>query len=361
MLKRRLLVAACGLILVAGALFSGVGTGTARAGGTVFFIDAQNGWQSTIDQTYDIGMAKGTAWHTVNGGASWKCQATRACAFDAGAAWGGFFAFATRNTGIWVRASHTVLRTTNAGASWHSVGWVAKTWLNDATFATSRVGWACSQIGSAAAGGSIVRTADAGRTWRVQKRIVGHDNIGAFQQVSCPTARSCYVLGSGSKLGGLWATADGGKHWARRQLPGGVYWTSIDFPTASTGWAVGWNGSGGDMVKTTNGGRTWSYEAGDTGEVPRSVSFCNSHVGYTVGASGMVWRTTNGGAKWNHLDGPDPNGSDFSEVTCVDATHTWIIDTYGNTYVSADGGNTWNWNSVYPPSSETASDAQTAP
>jgi len=41
------------------------------------------------------------------------------------------------------------------------------------------------------------------------------------------------------------------------------------------------------------------------------------------------------------------------EVTCVDATHAWVVDHYdGVVIVTSDGGNTWNWNSVYPPSND---------
>lgn len=346
MSKLKGLVAACALVLAVTALLAGVCTGSARAGGVVFFIDAQHGWESTWNGDENPSTSQATAFSTVDGGASWKQLATRSAAYNAGSIWGGFFAFATRSTGIWVRAGKTVLRTTNAGASWHSVGWVAQSWLNDASFATSRVGWACSQIGSAASGGSIAKTTNAGLTWHVQKRITGHDGIGAFMQVSCPTASSCYVLGGGSGLGGLWATADGGKHWVRRKLPD-FPWTSIDFTTATTGWAVG---SYGALEKTTNRGRTWVWGSANTVYDLSSVSFCNPHVGYAVGESGTVLRTTDAGRTWVGLSDPSDYGADLSTVTCVDATHTWIIDTDGNVYATSDGGNTWNWNSVYPPS-----------
>lgn len=356
MSKLKGFVAACALVLTVSALLAGVCTGSARAGGVVFFIDAQHGWESTWSgDPSDYRTQKSTVWHTVNGGLDWKQLATRSgVAQNGGGMWGGFFAFATRSTGIWVRASHTVLRTTNAGKSWRSVGRVAPPfWLVDASFATSRIGWACSQFGSDATGGAIAKTTNAGGTWRIQKRIGGRLSpplTGGFTQVSCPTALSCYVLGSGRKLGGLWATADGGKHWARRQLPDGV--ASIDFPTATSGWAVG---STGLMYATTNGGRTWHYVDAPTWEDLWDVSFCNSRVGYAVGTSGTVLRTADAGATWVALSDAGYDGAYGVEVQCVDATHAWIYDDYGNypyVYVTSDGGNTWNWNSVYPPSND---------
>ena len=175
MSKLKGFVAACALVLTVSALLAGVCTGSARAGGVVFFIDAQHGWESRWSGDQAGGPTlQATAYRTANGGASWKQLATRSGAFTAGGTWGGgFFAFATRSTGIWVRASHTVLRTTNAGASWRSLGWVARSWVSDATFATPRVGWACSEFTSAGSGGTIAKTTNAGATWRVQKRIGG--------------------------------------------------------------------------------------------------------------------------------------------------------------------------------------------
>lgn len=287
--------------------------------------------------------ARATAWHTANGGASWKKLTTRSRAFTSGGVWGGgFFAFATRSTGIWVRASHTVLRTTNAGASWRSLGWVARSWVSDATFATSRVGWACSEFTSAGSGGSIAKTTNAGATWRVQKRIggvTGAEGMGGFTQVSCPTAKGCYVLGWGRKLGGVWATADGGRHWARRQLPSGTFWTSIDFPTATTGWAMG----SGAMATTTDRGRTWRYvDLGPTNDL-FDISFCNAKVGF-ASSEGYVWRTTDGGATWIIRGVLAENASPIIAVDCVDPTHTWLVDEYGDVFATIDGGNTWNWN-----------------
>lgn len=340
-------VAACALILTVAALLAGVCASSARAGGVVFFIDAQHGWESTCDGSSNPSTAEATAWHTVNGGASWGRLATRPAGNAEGDTWCGFFAFATRRTGIWERPGRTLLRTSNAGATWHSVPGVRSAWLNDASFATSRVGWACGEAPGIPAGGVIVKTSNAGASWHVQKRITGQHVYFGLSEVSSPTATSCYVLGWGDKLSGVWATADGGRHWARRQLPRGA--TAIDFPSATTGWAVG---AGGVMATTSNRGRKWRTVHSGTREDLSSVSFCSSRVGFAVGDSGTVLRTTDAGATWTTLSDPSYSGSNYSAVTCIDAAHTWIIDGYGFVYTTSDGGNTWNENSVYSPSTD---------
>jgi photosystem II stability/assembly factor-like uncharacterized protein len=333
---------ACALVLMISTLFAGANVTKAYAGGVVFFVDATHGWESTYHgDGLHLSTPDAYAWHTTDGGWNWKKVGARTPAFNGGGAWGGFFAFATRSTGIWVRAGRTVLRTTNAGTSWHSVGYVARTWLNDAEFATSRVGWACSQVGSDGSGGSIAKTTDAGRTWHVQKRLATAPG-NRFDQVSCPTSTRCYVLGSGSMLGRLWATADGGKHWARRPLPSG-YWYAMDFPTATTGWLVGGDGA---MVTTTDGGVTWQYVDSGAGDNLTSVSFCNSQVGFAAGASGTLVRTTDGGATWTSLDAD--YGVYLRSVQCVDPKHAWILDEYDGLYSTDDGGSTWRDVSVFP-------------
>lgn len=355
MSKLRGLVAVCASVLTVSVLLAGVCAGSAWAGGTVFFIDAQHGWESTCSgDLSDPSAARATAWSTVDGGASWKQLSSRPAAYNGAGTWGGFFAFATRSTGIWVRSSHTVLRTTNAGKSWRSVGWVVgkDMWPSDASFATSRVGWACGYYGSAGDGGSIAKTSNAGATWRIQKHILSART--ACGQVSCPTALNCYVRGRQAGQEYLWATADGGKHWARRPLPvrGNFGWGgSIDFPTATTGWVVG---SEGAMASTTDGGRTWQSVDSGTGEDLGSVSFCSPDVGYVVGASGTVLRTTDAGMTWVDVSifPIDWYWGNPSTVTCVDATHTWIRGSYGHgdVYETSDGGLTWSFNSVYPSS-----------
>lgn len=353
MSKLKGFVAACALALTVSALLAGVCTGTARAGGAsqIAFADAQHGWQTTLEGS------RAVIWRTVNGGASWtRLQSVPAGngVMDGYAPGAGRLAFASRTVGVWFwygrgeSGSRAMLRTTDGGRSWKKcrvdVPTLDSRMLTDVSFASSKVGWACTQ-GEVGVGGSIAKTSNAGATWQVQKRL--SVRAPGPWRVSCPTASSCYVLGLQYPAGYLWATADGGRHWIQRKMPRGTYWTSISFPTATNGWAVGPGESHGSVIRTRNGGRTWSYYR--SGIAFYGISFCDPKVGFAVGAYGMVSRTTNGGSKWTDLEGPDPNGADLSKVTCVDATHVWVTDVNGNTYVSADGGGTWNWNSVYPP------------
>jgi len=322
--------------------------GAAGAGASqIAFANAQQGWQTTLEGSRAI------LWHTADGGVSWTRLQSKPSAngvADGAGPGAGRLAFASATVGLWFwfqprGRAPAVLCTTDGGRSWKKGGAVdpqhdrASCLLTDAALANSRVGWACTQF-CATAGGSIAKTNNAGATWHVQKRITGPDSTGGFWQVVCPTASSCYVLGNGNRLGGLWATADGGKHWARRRLPGGAYWYSIAFPTATTGWAVGHDGR---IAKTSNGGLTWTRQASDTSAALYAESFVDNLHGFVVGEYGTVLRTTDGGSSWETLYAG--TSASLHEVTFVDGDHGWVYghDENGGALVlrTTDGGDTW--------------------
>ena len=340
-LKFKGFVTACILVLTVGALFAGLCTGSAHAGSAnkLAFTDSQHGWQTTLEGS------RAVIWRTVDGGASWtRRHVTKAgSAGDGPAPIAGRLAFASRTVGVWfwfcpLNGSAALLRTTNAGRTWARTGKVDPRphLLEDVSFATSKVGWAGTMYGSAADGGSIAKTTNAGATWRVQKRIGAP---GGFWGISCPTALSCYVLGADIRGDGVWATRDGGHHWVRRSLPGG-YWSSIDFPTATTGWVVG---PSGVMAMTTDRGRTWRYVDPGAAYGLYDISFCNAKVGY-ASSDGFVWRTSDGGATWVAQGILAESTDRISAVDCVDPTHAWTVDDYGDVFATGDGGSTWSWN-----------------
>lgn len=335
MSRLRMLALGLGLVIVGWTMLAAAGAEQVSAGGTLCFVDAAHGWRTTYTGSgSNPSTAKAIAWRTTDAAVSWKRLSTRACAFTGAMFGGGFVAFATRTTGIWVREGHsTLLRTTNAGTTWKAVRPGAGGWLTDASFATSRVGWGCTQLGTAPDSKcSIIRTTDAGRTWRVQKRLIGY-----VDQVSCPSARRCYVLASDIKGQAVWATGDGGRHWVRRRLPSGTWWRSIDFPAATTGWAVSDEGT---VAKTTNGGKTWSRK--NLGSELYDVSFCSSQVG-SISSGGFVWHTANAGKTWVAQGVLAESAEPLSEVLCLDSTHVWVLVEDGNALASSDGGTTWRW------------------
>jgi photosystem II stability/assembly factor-like uncharacterized protein len=319
---------------------------SARAAGPIAFVDAQHGWRLTPEgSSYDpFVLGRNVAWRTLDGGDTWKRLASRPPGMTGnGAISSGMLAFVDAGTGLWGRTVHALLRTANGGTSWKSGATIEGQILLDISFASRRVVWGSTVVGSAEEGGSILKSTNGGAAWRVSKRMGGTAGTGSLRRISSPTAQTCYVAGTGQRLGGLWATTDGGAHWARRKLPGKDYPVLLDFPVATTGW---YSGSSGSIYKTTDGGRSWSRQRAATNLGLYGIVFASARRGWVCGENGVILRTVDGGATWERLD--SGTYASLYNLVFVDAEHGWAYGTTGS-YVdewdvllrTTDGGDTW--------------------
>ena len=156
----------------------------------------------------------------------------------------------------------------------------------------------------------------------------------------------------GSRLGwavgaqGIYATADG-QHWVRQYTSHDAF-VGVDFISSTTGWVVGTQ----SLLGTTDGGRTW-HELGEPQQWIRSVHFVSASVGWGIAGGSeplsargilvpytgaMVVVTSDGGRSWTMLASPsDPQSICFSDVA-----NGWLTSASGVVYRSRDGGSTWN-------------------
>src|SRR2546430_7271467 len=136
----------------------------------------------------------------------------------------------------------------------------------------------------------------------------------------------------------------------------GIHWTTqfastedfvgVDFISSTTGWVVG----GQTLLGTTDGGRTW-HQLGEAAELIRSVHFVNATQGWGIAggnaplimhgvlipiSGGTVVVSNDGGRSWTNLKSPhDPQSVCFS-----DASHGWLAGASGIVYRSQNGGQT---------------------
>ncbi len=234
----------------------------------------------------------------------------------------------------------TVLRTTNAGASWSEQRFTNQR-LWSISFPSRSVGWAVGTVPSGK--GLMCKTTDGGTTWNV----IDSSSTDRFYRVR-------FLNESIGWIGGWNDTAE----IVRRTTDGGVTWHTLRdkslavndlcFSDPLNGWAVGQNGK---IYKTTDGGSSWEavYQAPGGSSPLRRIRFADRLHGCAVGGiSGTetkVW-TTDGGVTWNAvMNSPPTFGSSLHGLWLNDANNGWCVGgaNAGLTIQqTTDGGKTWS-------------------
>ncbi len=202
--------------------------------------------------------------------------------------------------------------------------------------------------------GEVVVTTNGGTNWTTENAPAG---IGQIYAISCPSAMTCTVVGTGaqSNLPVIAATTNGGMSWTDQNLPPGlVQLTGISCPSTTACSAVGaWSGAAAPsaeetaaVVTTTNGGANWTAESipADSEETlgiscpstttcvavgagPYPSSECSPFPNCPVSVS-FVMSTTNGGTTWSGEGGSSPGldeGDSFSNVSCPSTSECMAV------------------------------------
>ncbi|GJM19644.1 MAG: hypothetical protein DHS20C14_18570 [Phycisphaeraceae bacterium] len=283
-----------------------------------------------------------------------------------------------------------VLRSDDAGASWAQVS-------NGSGNDLLRIGMGSATHGWTTGGGTVLRTADGGDTWKHQAGPV----LTTFQQlfnagpsdvypfgpehaairwnsvnlittmdggetwtlgdpndewpsgrifVSAPDAYYKFGFDNGSAI--VYRSADGGDSWA--PTTSNIPSTTFDagdvildfyFQDDSHGWVIG---EPNLAFRTQDGGQTWDRTP-DIGRLPspvyRRVRFATPDVGWIIGSYGLILRTTDGGDTWTEQTLPGTFGGTYTDLAVVSQTEAYICGQNENNrdFVkhTTDGGQTW--------------------
>ncbi len=245
---------------------------------------------ANIDTGYVAGAA-GTVLRTTNAGATWQNVSPPGVTADLN----GIYAFAEpTNRVVTVGGGGTIRLTTDGGANWAPVS----SGVSDDLFSVSFMGGA-----GICGGGSqtILSTADSGNSWVVrQSGFLG----GGFWGACMLSPQIGMVGGENSIFQPLFGkTTDSGSSWDFVAFylngnEGRAY--GIDFTDALVGYAAAgvWDGRGA-IARTTDGGSNWTTNFFP--DVLYSMSFpisATGLVGYAVGASGRILKTVDAGNHW---------------------------------------------------------------
>jgi photosystem II stability/assembly factor-like uncharacterized protein len=260
-----------------------------------------------------------------------------------------------------------IIKTLDGGHTWEEMS-ASESRINDFCFPGESIGYS---VGN---NGPIQMTADGAASWQSVSRQVMDD----FRSIYFTEPGKGFVCGDNS----IASTTDNGKEWQKVQFL--VYpdsdLSSIDFSSPTDGFAAGDN----CMYYTRDGGTTWTwqhagswkryncldippgsdsgYMVGKSGSIVRfnldlkdlfwqfqptglfetelfSVHFPVPDTGYVTAEDGIILRTTNGGAYWEHTQcGMDV---DLHSVFFLDTKTGWASGKNGTILKTSDGGNSW--------------------
>lgn len=210
--------------------------------------------------------------------------------------------FINENVGVAVGQSGKIYRTTDGAQTWTgpisiAIGSTTPTgaitrYLNCVRFYDSTTGYI---LGNA---GTVLKTTDAGATWtRIINEASNGYNFASI--IDATTLRIAPLFWSMYLLSGT--TLTNATNLTTTSQNFGSY-----FFDANNGFVVGQRGSStyADILKTTDGGTTWTTTinpatpSGTAGTTLRAVTFINSNLGLAVGDGATAYETTNGGTSW---------------------------------------------------------------
>lgn len=234
--------------------------------------------------------------------------------------------FTTDVVGYAAGAYRTIIKTTNAGASWAPLTVPAIAYdpqINDINFVGTDNGYAVLNSGY------ILTTANAGATWNVT-RPANRDLFG----IAWTSINKGYVVG---ERGLILKTTNGGTNWDIQIIPGlTTDLTSVIFKSQTVGYAIG---KAGVIIKTTDAGDTWDFVTSNTDADLKSLYFYGQTLGFIVGSNGTILKSTDGGTTWAAKNSGKNVG--LNSVYFVNANDGYIAGNVGLILKTTDGGETW--------------------
>ncbi|HBV57991.1 MAG TPA: hypothetical protein DEB73_01880 [Candidatus Magasanikbacteria bacterium] len=247
--------------------------------------------------------------------------------------------------GLAVGGLGTVLKTTDGGNSWTSVGGLSSSVnLYDVDVVDQNTAWAVGLQGSS---GIVLKTTNGGNTWVMQFPQTPAD-IPKLNSVFFFDTFTGFAVGLS---GTIWQTTDGGTNWVEKNsgtsqdfnsVTGGVIFGSV---VTRAVWAVGQSGAILRSIQLTpsSSWTTWAAQSAPTILTLADVSVFASSATHlsllATGIGGIILRTTDSGATWTKITSPVTTNSLVSAKLA--GSQGFIVGSGGVILKTIDSGASW--------------------
>lgn len=226
-----------------------------------------------------------------------------------------------------VGESGSVYRSTDSGATWSRLDAGTSRTLRSISFLDSQIGWIAGEAGT------LLRTSDGGLSWSA----IASDSTREYY---CVAAWGSDTVVAGGTGGVYWfATSDGGSTW----LPAGMVSLTKTIKALATIdssyiWAVGDSGVVLSAVRACLGCTSWGWT-----QFPHpwttaltSISVISPTEQFVAGENGMIYFTTNGGSTWYSQYTADSH--DLYGITFTDSAHGIAVGNGGTILMTLSPG-----------------------
>ncbi|SEL88078.1 Uncharacterized protein SAMN05444354_109161 [Stigmatella aurantiaca] len=208
-------------------------------------------------------------------------------------------------------------------------------------------------LGGSGASMKVLRSADAGRSWRVDaqvsKALADVLDTRGWNDPSILVWFSPQIgLAAGSLGSRVLRTADGGMSWRSIPLAEDLFVYDVE-RLGSRAWLCG---SSGHIFRSDDAGASWRRLKGspfDGDDRCMDMSFLNPEKGWAVGMNGSVWATEDGGENWQRLSSPElspftdlggEHPGELRHVVRLAPQVAWVQGS-GGRFLTEDGGRSW--------------------
>ncbi|HNW90528.1 MAG TPA: YCF48-related protein [Bacteroidales bacterium] len=244
--------------------------------------------------------------------------------------------FVNNNVGFIAGGDGEILKTSDAGNTWRKIPTNVTKNIKDICFADEKNGIA---VGD---NGLIISTSNGGETWIELKYPDNTD----FLSVCYSAPHKIWITGH---EGTLLSSYNNGYSWTRNKVGSYNYdkLEKVFFVNENLGFIVG-SYSDNDyntipvILKTSNGGLNWKLCSGVGSEHLKSVFFITALIGIAVGDNGQILKTTDGGETWEKKISNETGN--LTSVYFYDTNNGYATtSSYSTTLITSDGGNSWSY------------------